>query len=247
MKKTSEDYTAPAEETVTEQTADTTAAAPSSDPTMVHAGLTELNDPSLAAEAAAANSAAAAAAESRSGEIPPPAQTIVDDAANPVAESSWEPTAAATAPAAATAEDWVEVPRNPAETETGLHATPAAADVGLKNEHAAGQATMGTWADETTVAAATGREDSNDGFEPVVHHHHHHQRQHSGRGARGGRGRGRGDGFRGRGGNRGEFRGGRGRGRGEFRGGRGRGGFGGPSHGPNGVAAPPASASEPQW
>lgn len=164
----------------------------------------------------------------------PPSQTLVSDAANPVAEAAW---GAAAAESAANVDGWVEVPRDPAETETGLQATPASIEAGLQSD----LPTMnpsGAWADEIAPvvmepsAASVGGPGS-DGFEPVVHHHHnhhhHHQRQHSFRG-RGGRGRARGDGFRGRGG-RGDFRG-RGRGRGEFRGGRGRGG---------GFGAPPAS------
>ncbi|OJJ44161.1 hypothetical protein ASPZODRAFT_32527, partial [Penicilliopsis zonata CBS 506.65] len=169
------------------------------DCTVANAGLTELQDSALTAGAVVATQSEAA----------PPAQTLVSDAANPLAESAWEPTASSPS---ANADGWVEVPRDPAETETGLQATPAQIETGLKSDLPATQPT-GAWAEEPVASPKQGT----DGFEPVVHH----QRQNSGRGR--GRGRGRGDGSRGRG-PRGDFRG-RGRGRGEFRGGnRGRGG-----------------------
>ncbi|KAK2053582.1 hypothetical protein LY76DRAFT_553747 [Colletotrichum caudatum] len=98
-------------------------------------------------------------------------------------------------------QEWVSVPRDVAETETGVDATPATAAASNTQ----------SWADdqpeqhEAQPEASTPAADPNDGF---------HQVQ--------GRNRGRGDregGYRGRG--RGEWRG---RGRGEGRGGRGRGG-----------------------
>ncbi|KAH3363401.1 hypothetical protein KXW94_006642 [Aspergillus fumigatus] len=211
VKQTSEEYV-PGEATE-EVTAEASA---TSDPTLANAAYTELQDGPLDAGATAANEIDSSAPKA---EVSPPAQTLVSDAANPVAEASWEQNGAGSLESSANADGWVEVPRDPAETETGLQATPASVDTGLK--------------DNQTVAAASGQSDEHvsvpkaqgsDGFEPVVHH----QRQPSGRG-RGRGGRGRGDGFRGRG--RGDFRG-----RGRGRGGRGRGG-------PNGApAAAPAAA-----
>ncbi|KAL3295338.1 hypothetical protein RB213_003527 [Colletotrichum asianum] len=97
-------------------------------------------------------------------------------------------------------QEWVSVPRDPAETETGVEATPAA----VSNTQ--------SWADDQPEhqeaqpeAPAPAAADPNDGF---------HQVQGRNRGREGGsghRGRGRGE-WRGRGGFRGEGRGGRGRG-----------------------------------
>ncbi|KKK15508.1 hypothetical protein P175DRAFT_0516513 [Aspergillus ochraceoroseus IBT 24754] len=172
-------------------------AAPMSDPTTANAAYTELQDPSYAAEAAAATEHAAAATQPE--QLVPPPQTLVPDAANAVAEASWESNPADSLASSHT-ESWVEVPRDPAETETGLQATPANVDPDVK------------------IDAGERKTPRGDGFEQVVHH----QRQPSFRGRGRGRGRG-GDGFRGRG--RGDFRG-----RGRGRGGRGRGGpNGGPA------------------
>jgi hypothetical protein len=108
-------------------------------------------------------------------------------------------------------EGWVEVPRDPAETDTGVAATPAA----MHNST--------SWAEEVNADAAAEQKTSaeNDGFEQVVHHANRGR----GRGPRGDfRGRARGGEYRGRG------RGDRDRGDGERRGGgrgRGRGGEGG--------------------
>lgn len=124
-------------------------------------------------------------------------------------------------------EGWVEVPRDPAETETGIAATPAA----LHNSS--------SWAEEVTADAAADQNAAveNDGFEQVVHH----QNRGRGRGQRAEfRGRGRGVDQRGRG------RGDRERGDVDRRGGRGRGrggvdtGFRGGSRGGRGrdVAIP---------
>lgn len=46
---------------------------------------------------------------------------VADDAANEVAESHWDD-----GNDGAITQEWVEVPKDPAETETGLEATPAA-------------------------------------------------------------------------------------------------------------------------
>lgn len=233
VKQVSEEYAPATEATWTGEAATTTEIAPTSDPTLVNAGLTELQDTAIGGNGV--NAAGAA----QQTEIAPPAQTLVSDAANPVAQANWDPNSTGSVDATTT-ENGTEVPRAPAETDTGLQATPVAVDIGLKNNPTAAQSS-GAWTEDASAAPASSasKEHSSDGFEPVVHH----QRQHSGRGR--GRGRGRGDGFRGRG--RGDFRG-RGRGRGEFRGNRGRGAFGGQQgrqgHGASGAAAP---ATEPRW
>ncbi len=100
------------------------------------------------------------------------------------------------------AEEWVQVPRDPAETETGITATPAAAG-GTQS-----------WADEPTESheqRAAEEGDLNDGFHEV-----HHSR--GGRGRHGAPGEYRG-GYRGRGYR--SYEGGGYRGRGGYRGGEG--------------------------
>ncbi|KAL4804870.1 hypothetical protein BDV18DRAFT_142706 [Aspergillus unguis] len=163
-------------------------AAPASDPAAANAAYTELQDPTYT-EAAATNAAPANETDS----VVPPPQTAVGEGANAVAESSWEPHSDPLASSTNT-EGFVEIPRDPAETENGLEATPA-----------------NITADVVPEGAST--KPAENGFEPVGNRH---QRQPSFRGRGRGRGRG-GDGFRGRG--RGDFRG-----RGRNRGGRGRGG-----------------------
>jgi polyhydroxyalkanoate synthesis regulator phasin len=180
VKQLSEQGT-PAEEPASEAT-------PAADPTTANAAYTELDDP---AYVTAAHDAAAPAVEAEN--IPPPPQTLVPDAANAVAEAAWEPHADPLASSTNT-EGYVEIPRDPAETDTGL------------------QATIGNIsADVVTDASAEPVKAGGDDFKQVVHH----QRQGSFRG-RGPR-RGRGDGQRGGGRGRGDGRG-RGRGRGGFRG-----------------------------
>ncbi|GAD94499.1 conserved hypothetical protein [Paecilomyces variotii No. 5] len=217
VKQASEEY-APVEGAWTEEApaAETTAA---SDPTLANAGATELQDSSVAVQSVNSNGFAdpGASQPEQASAVPP--QTIAEDGANAQAHS-WDPQASDALAASTNADGWVEVPRDPTETDTGIQNTPAAAH-GSNN-----------WAEDVPKKNAAPVKAEGDGFEPVVHH----QRQPSQRGR--GRGRGRGDGFRGRGG-RGEFRG-RGRGRGEFRGGRGRGGFGGQQNS-NGSAAPVAA------
>lgn len=214
VKEASESFAPTTDEGVTE----TTAAATASDPTLANAASTELQDTAFGTSAAPTtdpNTAATVQTE----HIAPPAQTMVSSAANPVAESAWDPNSTAS-PASANTEGWVEVPRDPAETDAGLERTPATVDTGLKHNPTIAQPS----GQEAENAAIPKKQQNGDGFEPVSGH----QRQSSGRGR--GRGRGRGDGFRGRG--RGDFRG-RGRGRGGG-GGRGRGG-------PSGVPAPAAA------
>ena len=104
---------APAEEPAPEvsEAAAEPADAPTTDPTIVHAGLTEIitSAPQINGHA-----------EPSSGV---PNASVADDAANAAAESQWD----STNETAASPDDWVKVPRDPAETETGLNATPAAA------------------------------------------------------------------------------------------------------------------------
>ncbi|EAW08008.1 uncharacterized protein ACLA_027300 [Aspergillus clavatus NRRL 1] len=215
VKQTSEEF-APATEEVTTTTEAPAASTAASDPTLVNAAYTELQDGPLGASGASTSEAVVSAQT----DVPPPTQTLVSDAANPVAQSSWESNEPESLESSANADGWVEVPRDPAETETGLQATPAAVEPVLKNESAVAE--VSGKGEETVSVPKT---QSGDGFEPVVHH----QRQPSGRG-RGRGGRGRGDGFRGRG--RGDFRG-----RGRGRGGRGRGG-------PNGALTAAAPAAQ---
>jgi hypothetical protein len=168
--------------------------APSTDPTVANAGLTELQD--TTAIPIHTNGVSEVSA------IPEQASTG-DDAANAVAESRWDPESSMHS----AGEGWVNVPRDPAETDTGLQATPAAPAAQAENSN--------SWADDVPEESKPLNE--NDGFEQVKGRHTDNRGRGRGRG-------GRGDGFRGgrggRGGARGEFRGGRGRG-----GDRGRGGF----------------------
>ena len=166
-----------------------------SDPTIANAGMTELEDTTVipirtngvAEEAEVMNA--------------PEQVSTTAEAANAVAEASWNPEASVTTDGGA-GEEWVQVPRDAAETETGFAATPAAEN---------------SWAEEVATSAEEQKKE-NDGFEAVRGRH--------------GEGRGRGRGGRGRGGEfRGRGRGDRGRGgaEGRGRGGeRGRGGRGGP-------------------
>ena len=183
-----------------------------SDPTIVHAGLTEID-----AEAEPATNGVSSHVETPTV---PDASSIDAGAANAAGEANWEPKMSASSVSGP--EGWVEVPRDPTETDTGVTATPAAVT------------STQSWAEDvpTEPAAAPTSTDppttnANDGFHEV-----HHSR---GRGRGGFQGEGRG-GNRGRGGYRGD-RGGEGgyRGRGGHRGDRGgdggyrgRGGRGGP-------------------
>ena len=159
---------------------------------------------------------------------------IIDSgAANAAAEANWDADAKLSASATSGPDGWVEVPRDPAETDTGFTATPAAAS-GTQS-----------WAEdippETTPATQSTQ---SDGFREVQHNRgrgrgnyqgehrgDHHRGGHRGRGGGGHRGdRGEGGNYRGRGGYRGDRNSGegggyRGRGRGGSRGGgqRGRG------------------------
>ncbi|KAI4152991.1 MAG: hypothetical protein LQ340_002579 [Diploschistes diacapsis] len=164
------------------------------DPTVANAGLTEINasgDVQVNGENMQIETQAV-----------PEASSIDAGAANAAAEANWDVKMSQSVTSGPDGFELVEVPRDPAETETGLDATPA--------EPSGTQ----SWAEDVPTEPAPAPVSAapvNDGFHEVVHH---------------GRGRGRGaghDGYRGRGGNRGD-RGGRGRGP---RGGRGRAGAGG--------------------
>jgi len=158
------------------------------DPTIANAGMTELEDtttiPAHTSEDVSADADLQSAA---------PGQTsTTDEAANAVAETSWNPEASMTTENTQTGEDWVQVPRDPAETETP-HAP-------------AMQQSTSNWADEAGAAAEekdTAATSTNDGFSEV-------RRERGGRGRGGNRG-GRGSDGRGRGRGRGDFKG-RGRG-----------------------------------
>lgn len=122
--------------------------------------------------------------------IPANAGFGTEGGANAAAEANWDPSADMSA-----SQEWVEVPRDAAETETGVTATPAA------------PSNVQSWADETQETP--GAAQPNEGFQEVK---------------RTAPNRGTGN-FRGNRGGRGEYRGGRGRGgegyRGRGRGGQG--------------------------
>ncbi|KAH8677602.1 hypothetical protein BX600DRAFT_450255 [Xylariales sp. PMI_506] len=162
---------------------------PETDPTVAHAGLTEIGSTGATAPTTNGHSEPAP-----SSAAPANADTG-DAAANAAAEAQWDP-ASNDLSASITQEDWVKVPRDPTETETGLEATPAAAGP------------VQSWADDQPEATSEAPVAADDGFHQV-------QRNRP-------RGNGEGNNWRGRG--RGDYRGrGRGEGRGRGRGGQGRG------------------------
>ncbi|KAI0161327.1 hypothetical protein GGR57DRAFT_353799 [Xylariaceae sp. FL1272] len=169
-----------------------------SDPTVVHAGLTEIDTTGATAPMTNGHS------ESPESAFPTNAD-VTDGAANAAGEHEWDTNNNMSA--SLTQEDWVQVhvPRDPTETETGVTATPAA------------PSNVQSWADEQPDPApqASTQAEANDGFHQV---HRNRPRGHEREGSF--RGRGRGDY---RGGHRGGFHEGRG-GRGHR--GRGRGGMG---------------------
>lgn len=89
------------------------------DPTVAYAGLTEID--TTGATAPVTNGHVASTTPSGV----PASADVGDAAANAAAESQWDTNNDLSA--SGTQEDWVKVPRDPAETETGLEATPAAA------------------------------------------------------------------------------------------------------------------------
>lgn len=187
------------------------------DPTIAHVALTEID-----AEVAPASNGVPDHVDTPTV---PAASSIDAGAANNAAEANWE--AKQSISGESGQDGWIEVPRDPAETETGIAATPAA----LPNTQ--------SWAEDVPVessgtavaAGAPVASSGGDGFHEV-HHGRGRGRNgfqndyrgggRGGRGYRGGEGgyRGRGGGYRGdRGGGEGGYRG---RGRGGFRGNRGR-------------------------
>ncbi|RFU33588.1 hypothetical protein B7463_g2749, partial [Scytalidium lignicola] len=192
----------PIYESVVENTEDTLVAEESypveTDPTVAHAGLTEIE--------VRPSSTVNGAQEPGRAQSPVPQNSGIGDGANAAAEANWDNNN----DMSASQEGWVEIPRDAAETETGVTATPAA--------HGNTQ----SWADDqpelSVQHTSSPPANPNDGFHEV-------QRSRGGRdrgdgqfrGGRGGRG---GDGYRGRGGYRGDGNGHRGRGgRGGSRGG----------------------------
>ncbi|KAJ8117518.1 hypothetical protein ONZ43_g4191 [Nemania bipapillata] len=107
-----------AEAETTETTAEPVTAV-ESDLTVVHAGLTEI-DTTGATETLTNGHTGSEAASGA-----PTNADVSDSAANAAAGSGWDANGAMAA--SINQEGWVEVPRDPAETETGLTATPAAA------------------------------------------------------------------------------------------------------------------------
>lgn len=177
------------------------------DPTVAHAGLTELDDPTEPTTNGTSHHVDTPTV--------PDASNIDAGAANAAAGSNWDVKSSGEA-------DWMEVAqRDPAETDTGNKATPAA------------MSGTQSWAEDvpssmpTPAYIQTPPTNEGDGFHEVSHHRGGRGRggaQGEHRGGNRGRGGFRGDrgegGGRGRGGHRGD----RGGGDGERRGGRGRGG-----------------------
>lgn len=172
-----------------------------SDPTIAHAGLTELED--VAADQTATANTEAAEHASNQG-------TIDEGAANEAAREQWD-TTKTQATGDPLSESWVSVPRDPAETE---------------NQHVgAAPGTTQNWADDVpndpvsiNVDATTPQANGGDEFHEVRGRggrgrgggHHDHRGRGRGRGGMRGEGRGRGGGHRGEhrgeGGHRGEHR-----------------------------------------
>ena len=197
------------------------------DPTIAHAGMTEI-------DAEANEPVTNGASNHVDTPTVPDASNIDAGAANAAATTNWD------AAVDQGADSWVEVPRDLAETDTGVAATPAA------------MAGTQSWAEDVPAESAPApvaptaepKAAGGDGFHEVHHgrggrgrngsygeHHGEHRGSHRGRGGfrgdRGGDGGYREGGYRGRGSFRGDRGGGeggyRGRGRGGFRGNRGRG------------------------
>ena len=175
------------------------AAAPDSDPTIANAGMTELEDTTTIPIRTDGTTG-----EVQEGTSAPEQVGTTGEAANAVAEANWNPEASMTTDASGAGDEWVQIPRDLNETDTGNIATPAAATTGENS-----------WAEEVSTSVEEQKKE-NDGFEPVRGRHGDGRAR--GRGGRGGAGRGD---FRGRG-RGGPGRGGEGRGRGGP--GRGRGG-----------------------
>ncbi|KAL1607495.1 hypothetical protein SLS59_002463 [Nothophoma quercina] len=169
-----------------------------SDPTITHAGLTELD--------AGSATVSGAEAEHSAG---PAAGSTEPQAANAAAAAQWDKQAGGQDEPLS--EPFEIIPRDPAETETPHETAPVTSTQ--------------SWADDTPEPAAAAPAPANDGFSEVQHNRGGRGRggQHQGEGRGGYRGRGRGgprggSEFRGRGRGRGDFRGGRGGFRGAPRG-----------------------------
>jgi hypothetical protein len=90
-----------------------------SDPTITNAGLTEIDEPS--ATAAPVNGTSAPSPPHEVEGIPPNSGFGGDGGANAAAQQNWD-----NQNDLSTSQEWVEVPRDAAETDTGITATPAA-------------------------------------------------------------------------------------------------------------------------
>ncbi|PBP26286.1 hypothetical protein BUE80_DR002881 [Diplocarpon rosae] len=161
-----------------------------SDPTIANAGLTEIDAPTTT--------------ELTNGHTEvsydhgiPQNSTFGDGAANAAAEANWDQNNDLS-----TSQEWIEVPRDATETDTGVVATPAA------------PSNVQSWADDqpdspvearlfsNSQLSKTATPPANDGFQEIQRNNNRGGRGNF-RGGRGdgyrGRGRGRGDGYRGRG------------------------------------------------
>ncbi|CAD6443627.1 38508c6e-d30e-4606-90aa-d807c8709e39 [Sclerotinia trifoliorum] len=156
-----------------------------SDPTIANAGLTEIDDPVTTAMTNGHQEPSFEEAQKL------PQNSAFGEGGNAAAEANWDNNNDLS-----TSQEWVEVPREATETETGVTATPAAAP------------NTQSWADEqpespgskTPTAPAT----NNDGFHEVSRNRGRGEyRGRGGRGSRGFRGDGQHRGGRGRGGPRG--------------------------------------------
>jgi len=186
IKTLAQTYKSPYEIDAAAETSVETEAA--TDPTVAHATTTEIE----AGDATQLNGQSVEAITSGIDNV-----NVTDQAANAVGQSHWD----STKDVATSQDEWVQVPRDPSETDTGLNATPAVA------------ANTQSWADDhPEQKPAPKTADPNEGFQSVQ------------------RNRGRTDGGPSRGGRgRGDFRGrGRGDARGRGRGGRGGPSRGGP-------------------
>ncbi|KAK0651641.1 hypothetical protein B0T16DRAFT_426409 [Cercophora newfieldiana] len=166
---------------------------PEADPTVVNAGLTEIE------EGSAATLTNGHTEEPATTESAPSNADVTDNAANAAGESQWD---TGNVNDLTMSQEWVDVKAEAAEAENAFAAAPVAAPTNSQS-----------WADDhpeahEVPAAAT---DSNDGFHQVQRNRGNREGGYRGRG--GDRG-----GYRGRGGHRGDGRG-RGRGRGGDRGG----------------------------
>ncbi|KAF6844100.1 hypothetical protein CMUS01_01416 [Colletotrichum musicola] len=184
VKAAAQAYKSPYEETAAEAE---TATEPVTDPTVANATVNEIE---AGEDVAVTNGHTEQNVES-------PAIANTSSGSGNAASEKWDQSNDNTL---SESQEWVSVPRDPAETETGVEATPAA----VSNTQ--------SWADdqpehhEVQPEAPAAAADPNDGFHQVQG-----RNRGRGEGGSGHRGRGRGD-WRGRGGFRGEGRGRGGRG-----------------------------------